>query len=500
MTFAAATPPLDFQPGILLGLVGFAFAVRMDECPRPRRGAWHGFLFGLSANLVALRFVPELMVRFTPLPAFAGWIALVLLSAMQALPWTIAGAVTTWLSFRPDGSRRAPWLFFALSVYVATLLPAVFPWTPAGGLAPWPILLQTAELVGERGTSFFVAIACGLIAEGIARSRAPRTALRYGTVGVAVLGGLTLYGALRMRAIDAARERSPRARVGLLQTDEDATFRWEEKHATAMLDRLTAMTKRSEQEGALLTVWPESAYPYTLEHGTTRSPRGPRALFQKGVRGPLLTGAYLSIGDGLGTNSALLVLPDGEIAASYDKRHLLWFGETIPLADVFPFLRRVFARGTGIAPGTDNVAFRTGPFVAAVLECYEDTLPFAGREAMSVHPNILVNITNDAWFAGSAEGELHLRLSVLRAIESRRDLVRAVNRGPAAWIDGAGRLRGRHPPTPELGPSPPLMADVALLDAPVTLYTRAGDLPLLFAVLVGTALLVTKRNAGATPV
>src|SRR5699024_4778419 len=122
-------------------------------------------------------FVPEVMDRFTELPSVAGWTALVLLSAAQALPWMLGGALTRWLMHPRAGSVRPPapaWLAFAAGVYAATFAPAVFPWTPAGGLARWPILLQTAELVGERGTSFLVAAACGLAAEGAVRAWRPR--------------------------------------------------------------------------------------------------------------------------------------------------------------------------------------------------------------------------------------------------------------------------------------------------------------------------------------
>ena len=302
-----------------------------------------------------------------------------------------------------------------------------------------------------------------------------------------------------MRAVDAARAEAPHAKVALLQPDFDATFRWDEHRATLMIDRLSALTKRAEESGAVLTVWPESAYPYTLAHGVKSSPYGSRAVLQQGVRGPVLTGAYLTKGGGLGTNSAILVLPNGSIGPSYDKRHLLWFGETVPFADTFPILRQVFARGTGIAPGTESVAFRTGPIVATVLNCYEDTLPQAGREAMEARPNLLVNVTNDAWFAGSAEGELHLRLAVLRSIEARRDLVRAVNRGPTTWVDAAGRVVARRDPTPGLGASPPLLADVALLDAPITLYTRYGDALLASLVVVALALPAVRRRSDRSP-
>lgn len=507
--FAASTPPVDVQPGILLGLVGLAVALAEPGARPVRSGAWLGFLFGLTTNLAALRFVPEVIRRFTSLPAAAGWLALVLLCAAQALPWTAGAALARWLSCPRAGSHRPttpPWLAFGIGVYAATFVPAIFPWTPAGGLVRWPILLQTAELVGERGTSFLVAIGCALTADagrrtyrhaGTFAARAWAGSRPLG-LAAAVFGVLAAYGAIRMRAIDDARTTAPHAKVALVQPDFDAMFRWEAHRAEMMMDRLSALTRRAEAEGAVLTVWPESAYPYTLPHGTRTSPRDRRAVLQQGVRGPVLTGAYLSKGGGVGTNSAILVMPNGDIGPSYDKRHLLWFGETVPLGDVFPFLRRVFARGTGLDAGTESIRFETGPISAAVLNCYEDTLPQAGREAMEVRPNLLVNVTNDGWFAGSAEGELHLRLSVLRAVETRRDLVRAVNRGPTSWVDATGRIRARRDPTPKLGPPPPLLVDAALLDAPLTLYARAGDAPLVGMIAAAVGIPWAKRRRTAT--
>ena len=142
-------------------------------------------------------------------------------------------------------------------------------------------------------------------------------------------------------------------------------------------------------------------------------------------------------------------------------------------------MRRAFARGTGLAPGTETVRFDTDGIHAAVLNCYEDTLPQAGREAMEVAPNLLVNITNDAWFAGSAEGELHLRLSILRAIETGRDFVRAVNRGPTTWVSATGKVLARREPQAGMGAPPPLVVEAALLERPDAPYARLADAPLL---------------------
>lgn len=464
---ASSTPPIDFTPGILLGLGLLAFA---------RPNAKRGFYFGLAANLEALRFVPKVIQTFTSLPLAAGLLALLLLSAAQAIPWAVAGALAKRL--RERRGVPAP-LAFAVGVYAATLVPAMFPWTAAGALSGWPILLQTAEAIGERGVSMMLALGCAL---SVTFER------RHVALGAAVFAVLLGYGAVRMHAIDAARAEAPHAKVALVMPDFDAMMRTTEGAGGPMMERLTGLTLAAEAESAELTVWPESAYPYVLKHGVSRSPRGDRAFLQGGVRGPVLTGAYLSKSKGIGTNAALLVQRDGSVGPSYDKRHLLWFGETVPLADVFPVLRQVFARGTGIDAGTESIAMKAGPVTASVLNCYEDTLPVAGREAMGPRPNVLVNITNDAWFAGTEESELHLRTAVPRAIETRRDLLRAVNRGPTTWVDATGRIAARLDPAK--GPAF-LMTTPALLESPVTLYTRAGDAPMLlltFAIILALAL------------
>lgn len=465
--FAASQPPIDITAGILVGLGGFAFAIADHE-----KAGRRAFLFGFGANLVALRFVPEVITRFTPLPYVAGVVALILLSMAQALPWMAGGAISGLLARRIP--RLPAWLTFAVGVFAALFVPAVFPWTPAGGLAMWPILLQTAELVGERGTSMIIAAACALVATSIAR-RSWRPAF----AGMTVFAALLAYGAWRMRAIEAKRSAAAHAKVALVSPDFAAGDRWDESRATMMMDRLTALTRSAESRGAELTVWPESAYPYTLAHGTRRSPSGHRAVLQDGVRGPVLAGVYMKGGHGRGYNSALLATADGVLSRSYDKRHLLWFGETVPLADKIGFLRRAFAKGLGLEPGTESVLFETGAVKAAVLNCYEDTLPDASREAIEIRPNLLVNITNDAWFAGSAEGDLHLRLAVLRSIETRRDMVRAVNRGPTTWVSATGKVLARRDVAAGAGAPPALLVDAALLDAPITPYAVLADAPVL---------------------
>jgi apolipoprotein N-acyltransferase len=284
-----------------------------------------------------------------------------------------------------------------------------------------------------------------------------------------------------MRSIEYARSLAPRLRVGLIQPSIGATARWDEERGPSILQGLTTLTRREEAHGADVVVWPETAYPYRVPHGAPAALDGARALVQPGIRGPIIAGVQTTgTADGVFYNSVVVATRDGALSPPYDKRHLLWFGETVPLADRIPWLQHAFARGLGLVPGDHEAVLVAGPMRAAALVCYEDMLPEAGREAMTVAPNLLVNVTNDAWFSGTAEPELHLRAAVLRAVELRRDLVRAVNAGPTSWVDAAGRVRGR---ASTVFPSS-ISAVTALLDTPRTFYARFGDVPWAMLALV----------------
>jgi len=494
---ALTSPPFDLYPCIWLGMI--ALAILLDERPRSTattrwarllEGGARGLAFGFGANLIAFRFVPEVITHFTPLPWAAGALALVLLSLAQGLRWAVAAVVRAHLARR----GLPPWAAFALGVYAGTFFPMVFPWNPAGGVSPWPSMVQLAEIMGERGVTAIMALTAGLAATAIARFRAGDRAglVRHGAIAAALPLATWAWGASRMRAIDAERAAAPTVRVGLVEPSIGATERWDRAQASRILRGLMARTREAERDGAELTVWPESAYPYVVGHAARRAPVGSVAILGPGVRGPVLTGLITS-DDAGNYNSATVASPDGMLSTPYDKMHLLWFGETVPLADQFTWIRRTFARGVGLAPGTAQIALPAGPVRAAVLNCFEDILPGAGREAMDVQPNLLVNVTNDAWFAGSAESELHLRMAAMRAVEERRDFVRAVNFGPTTWIDATGAVRGRYdPPAPGV-----LIATPALLARPLTPFGRYGDAPWAAVLAIAAAAGVRRARARA---
>ncbi|MDB4996590.1 MAG: Apolipoprotein N-acyltransferase, partial [Myxococcaceae bacterium] len=279
-------------------MAGLAYV--LEEKPRElaakrrflERPSVRGAVFGLAANLVAFRFVPTVVTSFTPLPWIAGALALVLLSAAQGLRWWLAAIVRDQLVRRGVPS----WAGFAIGVYAGTFFPMVFPWNPAGGATPWPAMVQLADVVGERGVSALMALTAALFAHAIRhRGDRPR-ALKLAVAGALVPLATLAHGAWRMASIEAVRASAPTVKIALVQPSIGATERWERARAESIVTKLTALTKSAESKAPALTIWPEAAYPFVLQHASRRSPIGGWAILQEGVRGPVLTGAVMSDG------------------------------------------------------------------------------------------------------------------------------------------------------------------------------------------------------------
>ena len=216
------------------------------------------------------------------------------------------------------------------------------------------------------------------------------------------------------------------------------------------------------------------------------TPETDRASPRRGFTTPLLYGA-MTHGSELPShhagckdcfNSAILQGPNGEVQAVYDKAFLLMFGEYIPFGEEFPKLYELspetsrFQSGTRTAPielklDKDRTA-RIG-----MLICYEDLVPRYAKRVAAHDPNVLINLTNDAWFGQSAEPEHHLNLALIRAVEYRRWLLRSTNTGISVFIDAVGRRVAETKLTGE----ETLMRDVPLLEGR-TIYALLGDWPL----------------------
>jgi apolipoprotein N-acyltransferase len=150
-------------------------------------------------------------------------------------------------------------------------------------------------------------------------------------------------------------------------------------------------------------------------------------------------------------NSAAFVGADGRLLNTYDKMHLVMFGEYVPLFGLWPSLYKLTPMGEGLTPGTRAVAEKIDDVWFSPSICYETIIPHLIRKqihqlrAEDREPDVLVCLTNNGWFWGSSELDLYLICGVFRAIECRKPLLIAANTGFSAWIDGEGRIREQGP-------------------------------------------------------
>ena len=284
--------------------------------------------------------------------------------------------------------------------------------------------------------------------------------LALGVAAVVVIGACG-YGAARRADVQHRMATAPTARVALVHAELENARRQGAARAAAALDRYLAL---SPAAGTVdLVVWPENAVNLLLED----NPELVARIAARAGATPYVVGAPRTVATGSGytLRTSALVIADGGLARSYDKRRLL------PFAEMMPSLRgRGAAQPQIFLPGTAATVVTVGSLRIGPLICYEAIFPELARTTVRAGADLLVNLSNDSWFPPGAGPAQHARFAELRAVELRRTLVRAANRGVTMVVLPDGRV-----PLATDGATPGAeIATVPLLTIP-TVYARIGD-------------------------
>ncbi|MBI5244171.1 MAG: apolipoprotein N-acyltransferase [Elusimicrobia bacterium] len=302
------------------------------------------------------------------------------------------------------------------------------------------------------------------------------------------------YGRLRMRALDRiiAQETSQKRalRVAIIQPMLPArNIARREAMAAENLAVQDEMTRQALAEGPVdLILWPEATYGRRLyyaasedgarrgenlsglsvEEAWKRETPYPAALLLNAQ-----SEATLWSGRKERFNSAFLLEPPGKLSGVVHKQLLFPFGEYVPFGRVFPFLNRVNPAVFHLTRGEPGRLLEMGSGKAriGVAICYEDMFREPARRFVLSGADLLVNVTNDVWFGGKVACEQHLQYSVLRAIENRRTMLRAVDVGVSGVVDPTGRVAARIP----VGQKAYLISEAVPLKG-LTLFSRIGGL------------------------
>ena len=435
---ALALPPLHVLPVLLLSVP--ALLVLLDAAPNWRAAAWRGFMFGFGHHLLGLYWITEAILvesaRYWWLVPFAVPGLAALMAPFIAVPCIAA-------RWAEPGWRRV--LLFAgvwtLADLVRQFAGTGFPWNPWGSVWAIPgaagdVMLQPAAWIGAPGLTLLT----------VALAALPVLGWRAVSVGAGVLAAWAGFGVMRLGRHPGT---DTDVTVVLVQGNVAQGQKWDRTVAASIFDRYLTLTRdavaAAPPGGRLVVVWPETASIYLLQSDLNArlaimdAAGRANAVLVGGITFP--TGRFTSADDpsNLPRNSLVALEPNGEIGATYDKWHLVPFGEYAPVW--VPFSVKIVPGNLGFGAGPRTLSLPGLPPFGAMI-CYEAIFPAQVADEAD-RPAWLVNITNDAWFGNSTGPRQHLAAVRMRAVEEGLPVMRAANTGITAGFASAGREQGR---------------------------------------------------------
>jgi len=468
---AAALLAAPFLEPWFFPLAWFAFVPlfwAIDRAKTLRHAVLYGWLMGLVAHLIGFHWLTYTISVFGGLPFAVSCVVFVLYAALQGIQMALFALLVRSIGFGP--LLIFPALFW---VPLEFLFPLLFPWYIANSQVAFPWMIQTADLVGPYGTGFIVMWFSAALYHALFTSAEPRKKilpLAYASLAIVVA---LVYGFQRLQSVGDEMAGARKLSVGVVQGNVDIDMKWNPVLAQKNLDQHRQLT--NDLPAVPLVVWPESAIEAIILERVQALPLDVMPAF-KSDRAYFIFGAKSFRGnpgrtDGKAFNTAFFTDSKGRILTRYHKQVLLAFGEYLPFAKLLSWIPAL-PMADGFTPGPGPVVFHLPRAVrVAPLICYEDLLPDVVRKFVSeTRANILINLTNDAWYGKSVGPWQHLRLAQSRAIETRRSLLRVTNTGVTSLVNAKGELVKTLP----MFTAAVMHTEVDILDE-TTYYVRFGD-------------------------
>ena len=464
-----ATPYLDPR---LFPLAWVAFVPLFSTVNRAkswRSAAFYGWLMGTAAHLIGFYWLVYTISAFGGFPYAVSVIIFVVYAALQGIEvalFTFFIRIAGW----------GPVCLFVPIFWVAIefLFPLLFPWHVANSQVAFSWFVQTADLIGPYGASFIVVWFNAALYKLLSTRHViePRRFLPLGFSTLAIVLSL-VYGFERLKTVDQEIASAPKLATGAVQGNVDIDLKWDPVLAQRNLDQHRKIT--DSLDSPTLVIWPESAIEVFVPENLPALPpefmpslKSPQSYFifgAKSFRGALGRPGMKAF------NTAFFADAQGRILGHYHKQVLLAFGEYLPFSRILSLLPAM-PLADGFTPGDGPIVFPLSSSIrVAPLICYEDLMPDLSRKFVSeTHANLLVNLTNDAWYGRSVGPWQHLALARSRAIETRRTLLRVTNTGVTSLVNAKGEVVKTLP----MFTAAAMPAEVDILNGE-TYYVRFGD-------------------------
>jgi len=433
-----------------------------------------GYITGALSSLGIVYWTALVVVQYggLSLPVGIGVMGLLCL-ALALFPSLFAWMVGTWHgAFGPRALLAAPVAWVATEILRAHTF-FNFSWCLLGYSqhANLPVI-QVARYGAVYAVSLVVALVSAVLAYVVVETRPrPRRAAALATAGL--MAAVLAHG---FWAVSRPVVESGRVRVALVQASVLQEEKWDSDKAWRNLGLHLDLTRLAAAQHARLVIWPESAVPFYFDHSPALAAELQALVRERAV--------YLIFGndDREGSDErterfwvgAKMLTPDGRLGLRYHKVRLVPFGEYVPIQSVLTLGGRVAAKVVkqvaDFTPGTEYATGMVDGHKVGAFICYEAIFPDAVREFAAAGAELLVNITNDAWYGRTSAPYQHMAMAAFRAVENGKYLVRAANTGFTAVVDPHGRVLQ----STSLFERTMLVREVPFVPG-LTFYARHGD-------------------------
>ena len=449
-----------------VGLVPLLWALDQETS---WRGFFYGWLMGIVTTLVGFYWLNYTISVFGGFPFALSALIFAGFGLCAGLPFAVFAVLVRRCGFG-FMSLLPPLFWVALEVW----FPVLFPWHLANSQSQFLTLIQSADLIGPYGTTFLLVWANAIIARSIVSPRAERKTCVQAAVALGAMVVMALlYGHWRLQSVTEEIRAARGLTVAAIQGSVDITKKWNVAFLESNLESYRQLSQNAH--GAALAVWPESAVENWVSESIAQIPPAVMPVLPADTK-YLIFGARSFRGDPArpdvkAFNSAFLVASNGRVMDHYHKQVLLAFGEYIPFSKLLAFLPGMPPlQGFTAGDGPRTLDLPEGVRIGALI-CYEDLMPFLARAFVAdKKANLLLNLTNDAWFGDTVAPWQHARLAQWRAIETRRTLVRVTNTGVTTVVNAKGEMLDTLP----LFSTGILKVKAEILESE-TFYVRFGD-------------------------
>lgn len=458
-----------------------------------------GFLSGIIAYLGILYWLGETLVRYGYISRVVSYFILLALASYLALYIGIFCLVLRFFilhsPYRILHILFGGFLWVSLELFRAHLFSG-FPWVILA-YSQWEniSLIQISEFTGCYGVSFLIVMVNVALKEILGTKWQGEILKRKIRIFIIVLGSLIVCYGYGCFVVKKAEDPWPKIQMAVLQGNIPQTIKWNEAYKKRIITIYDRLVKKIETLNLQVIVWPETALPgyikyekdlnYSIKELIRRSNcyhiiGGPDIEYEKG---PLVRERYY--------NSAFLFSPEGKILNKYDKVHLVPFGEMVPIRSLFSKIIRVLNEMGDFDQGKEIKILGTSYANFGVIICFEVIFPHLVRTFVKNGAEVMVNITNDAWFGKTSAPYQHFSNCIFRAVENRVNIVRAANTGISGFIDVYGRIKKSTPLFIE-----GYVGDKVSLSKKKSFYTKYGDIFAYGCIIMTIILMVIpKKNS-----